>query len=243
MTRLFQLIRLPENPPAWGLLLALAALVAHFVFTALVGPSLTVLVLFPQAEQLSAALLSGWLVGGLLTVFFVQRIVRTPEAMLDLRLNESPTPLLILFGIGFGAAVTLDLIAILVAGRVLPPIELAALLNPSPLLWILAALFMVLVQPLAEELVFRGMLFPALRAAQGVWVAILLSSAFYGLFHFLLFSSETFNLWYGLLEPMLAGLVIGVTRAATRSTRAAVAVHVGVGVFGLVKTLLIVALV
>jgi membrane protease YdiL (CAAX protease family) len=44
-------------------------------------------------------------------------------------------------------------------------------------------------------------------------------------------------MWYGLLSPLIAGLVYGAVRLYTQSTRAALLVHAAFGLFALVKLL------
>ncbi|MBC7814346.1 MAG: CPBP family intramembrane metalloprotease, partial [Burkholderiales bacterium] len=108
--------------------------------------------------------------------------------------------------------------------------------------WVAAVLLMVLAQPIAEELVFRGILFPALRAATGAWAGLFLSALLYGTFHLLTYAPPQEGLvgvWYGLFAPLLAGLVIGGIRAYTGSTRAAIVMHVGFGIFAVLKALTI----
>ncbi|MEO0563962.1 MAG: CPBP family intramembrane glutamic endopeptidase, partial [Chloroflexota bacterium] len=149
------------------------------------------------------------------------------------------------FGIGLGTVITLDLVAIVITGRVIEPPELSALTSGAAAwLWVLLAVHIVVLQPVAEELVFRGVLFPALAAAQNVWLSIFVSGALYGFFHQLLYTypaqDVAFGWWYTLAEPLIAGVVFSFLRAGTGSTGAAIAAHVGVGVFGLLKTMLIV---
>ena len=187
---------------------------------------------------------TGWVIGGGLTIAYVLLGLRGRDG---LRL-DAPYPALIAFGIGFGVAISLDLVAIIVTGRVIEPPELAPIVTQGgALLWLLLGVFVVVIQPIAEELIFRGTLQPALQAAQNVWVSIIITSVLFGLFHRLLYlypaSDVPFSWWYTLAEPLAFGVVLGVARAATGSTRAAIVVHVGWGVFALLKTLLIVAVV
>lgn len=241
MAQLVRRIRAQEAAPPWGLLAALVTLLVAFAFMTVVGSVIGVVLLgaaHPAVQVFS------WSVGGVLLVLFVWLMQREPDRRAALRMGVSSLPLLTAFGIGLGAAVTLDLLAIPFAGAVLRPPELASFVQPPGwVAWLFAGVFMLAVQPIAEELVFRGVLYPAMRAAQGVWVAIIVTTIFYGIFHVLVYPPPmggAAGLWYGLVEPLLAGLVLTVIRAATRSTRAVIAAHVGVGVFALLKTSLIV---
>ncbi len=240
MQQLARQLQTPEPAPPWGLLAGLGAMVAAFLMIAIVGG----VVAFGFFEAGAAgALVTGWAVGGALTIMFVLVTRSTPEDRAALRLDAAGLPPLIAFGIGLGGAVTLDLIAIPIAGEVLRPPELIAFSQqPGLTAWVFGALFMLAVQPAAEELVFRGVLFPALRAAQGLTAALAVSSLFYGIFHQLAYphpAPDAGGVWYGLIEPTLLGVLLGLVRAASGSTRAAIAAHVGVGAFALLKTALI----
>lgn len=243
MQQLFKRLRATEDTPPWGLLTALLTVIIAYAFFSVVGLSIGTL-LVEGDDRIALAI--GWLVGGLLTisaVFFGQR------GQLEGLSLDRTYPALIAFAIGMGAAITTDLLAIPFTGRVIETPELSRLIGPTAapaLLWIILGIFVVLVQPIAEELIFRGMVFPALRAAQNVWGALLISSMLYGLFHQMLYTYPTsFDgmWWYTLTEPLLIGLVLGIVRAATGSTTAAIVAHVGVGVFALLKLLLIAGIV
>jgi membrane protease YdiL (CAAX protease family) len=98
----------------------------------------------------------------------------------------------------------------------------------------------VVAQPVAEELVFRGIALPALRQGFGAWMGLVLCSLAYGLFHQLAYSSPTNDatlVWYGLALPLLAGLFISGVRVYTGSTRAAIAAHMAFGLFAVLKAL------
>lgn len=241
MSDFFWRLRTPEAAPPWGIFVALFVLVMAFAFMTVVGSTIGVILL---GAANPAAPLFSWMVGGMLLLVLVAFTLRTPEQLEALCLNEARLPVLIAFGVGLGTAVTLDLIAIPFTGAVLRPPELATFGTAAgAFAWLLAAVFMLIVQPFAEELVFRGVLYPALRAAQSVWAALIVTSLFYGIFHLIVYpppAGDAAGLWYGLTEPLLVGLVLTVIRAGSRSTRAAVAAHVGVGVFALLKTTLIV---
>lgn len=238
MQQTWKQLNQPEAAPPWGLITAIVAVVIAFVFLTLVGGTIGLTLLADTPSALPA----GWLAGSLLTLAFVLITRRTPEDRRALFQPGKGMPLLIAFGIGFGIAVTLDLIAAIFVQQVIRAPELATLTSGLAL-WGIGGVFMIIVQPLNEELIFRGMLYPALRAAQGWVVAVVVSSAFYGLFHQLIYSSPlyagTLGLWYTLIEPLLAGLVFGLIRAASKSTWAAVAAHVGFGVFAFLKSLFI----
>jgi len=238
MQALLQRIRQPEAAPPWSLTWAIATVVLAFLFCAFVGSAVAVTL---TGAAPNTAVVYGWALGGLLTIAVV--LIGQRGRLSGLRLRGQ-FPVLIAFGVGLGAAVTLDLLAALFAGRVIEPPETARLIGgASVLLWVVTGLFVVVIQPVAEEIVFRGTLYPALRDAQNVWAAILVSGLMYGLFHQVLYTYATpdvaFAWWYTLVEPVAVGITLSILRAATQSTGAALAAHVGVGTFALLKTLLI----
>lgn len=234
---LFRQINRVEPPPPWGLLTALFLFVAAFGLM-FAGVNIGAVMV---SDNVTVALTFGWLIGCMFVIAMIGVFQRSTEDRAALRLAPTPAPLITLFGVGFGVAVTLDLIGIPVQGRVLPPPELATYSAVTGgITWIMGAILMIIVQPLADEMLFRGILYPALRAIQSVWAAIILSSVFYGLFHQFIYASRDIEPWTALVEPLFMGLTCGIVRAATQSTRAAIVTHIGFGVFAVLKTLLIV---
>jgi len=77
-------------------------------------------------------------------------------------------------------------------------------------------LAVVVVSPVTEELLFRGILLPGLARRVGTPTALLTSSALFGVIH----GSARFA-----LVAFAAGIVLGAVRIVTRSTWACVAVH------------------
>jgi hypothetical protein len=69
------------------------------------------------------------------------------------------------------------------------------------------------------------------------------TSVFYAVFHLLAYAppggSSGALLWYTLILPFLESLFITVVRANTRSTRAAIAAHAGLGLFALLRAFVI----
>lgn len=250
--RVFTRIAQLEPAPPWGMLSAVATVIAMFA-AMVIGTTIAVTLLVGQDAASSVALTLtqrpdvlpvGWIIGSILTVAFVWSGRRRDADRSALRLNVSalPLPFLLLLGVGF--AILLDLISLAVTGQFLPTPELhyVAFGDATIGAWTAAVLLLVLAQPITEELVFRGILFPALRAATGAWAGLFLTALLYGTFHLLTYTPPQEGLvgvWYGLLAPLLAGLVIGGVRAYTGSTRAAIIMHVGFGIFAILKALTI----
>jgi membrane protease YdiL (CAAX protease family) len=102
---------------------------------------------------------------------------------------------------------------------------------------------MGLLQPIGEELVFRGMLFPRLKHALGSWSGYLFTSVIYAVFHLIAYApaggGSPALFWYTLAVPFLDSLFITLVRANTRSTRAAMVAHAGIGIFSVLRAYII----
>jgi membrane protease YdiL (CAAX protease family) len=247
----------PELP--FSTAAGLSGLVALVVGLLLVGP--TVALLIPGLPP-NVVLLLGWTLGGLLAIGFIYIRLKTPIQRAALWAATQPAPpkgkkasapavdlpgltaqelfFMLLLGVGF--AITLDVISGRVTNTFLPEPELRALYTPGqpiPILgWILAAVFMIGVQPLAEELAFRGLLLPALRRLTGPWPGHLLTALAGAVFHQVAYATPggDFNaVWFGFIAPLLTNLLFGSIRLHSGSTRAALLAHIGFGLFALVK--------
>jgi len=234
----------PESAPPWGLPAAALAIVGAFV--AMIAVSVFV---GTWLGERPATLLIGWTFGGLAVLAFVLQSRRSAPDRAALRLTRTRMVLPLLLALNIAIAMLLDLLSLGVTGQFLPVSELLPLAQqPGEVAsWLFAVVFMVIVQPIAEELVFRGVTLPALRATFGGWAGILASAILYGVFHFVVYSptypalypdaTRDTALWYGLLLPSLDGLVFSLVRARAGSTRAAIIAHAAFGIFALLKLL------
>ncbi len=84
-------------------------------------------------------------------------------------------------------------------------------------------LFVTLIGPIWEELLFRGFLFPLLAKSVGPWLGIVLSAIPFALLH----GAQNEWSWQYVLLIFIAGFVFGYTRYKTGSTAAAAVVHAG----------------
>ena len=229
-----------EPAPPWGL--GSAVLVILVAFIALVVGTAFTLIWF---EMLPYAAVAGWTFGGIITTVFVLQTRRRTEDRAALKLGAGGPSLLFVMFLCVGFALLFDLISLAVTGAFLPAPELLGLdLRAGSLLeWVFAVALMLLVQPVSEELVFRGVAFPALRNAFGAWAGLVLVAAAYAVYHLLAFPPNYANaagitpIWYGLVLPFLQGLVISAVRAHSGSTRVAIAAHVAFGLFAVIKVL------
>lgn len=244
--RLLSRIGSPEAAPGWGLPSALMLLVAAFV-AVIVGSTIGSL-LFPQAQFV---LLLGWTLAALITIAITLSNLSKPEQRAALRLSQAGAlpSIFFLLLIGIGLAITLDVLLRAVTGAMLPAPELMDVYfrvqlyqqAVQPLSWVLALIFMVVLQPLADELIFRGALLPVLRSTFGSWSGYIISALLYAAFHMLLYPPPLPNtniaVWYGFIAPLISGLIFGAVRLYTGSTRAAIFTHAAFGIFAVINLL------
>lgn len=243
MNALLKRIGTLEAAPPWGIGTVIITFAAAFI-AIIVGFTFG-FALFP--EEGGYREVAGWTLSMGLIVVMVWQTRRADRAWLKLAPPTTPLPL-ILF-VAFGFAVAIDLIGLAVTGGSAVEIaasELANLVAPNVVGWLFAALFMLVAQPIGEELVFRGVAFPAIRALVGAWGGLIINALIYALFHLLAYplsaqAAPAFSAWYGFFQPFLDGLVIAAVRAATGSTRAAIIAHAGFGVFALLKLFVLVS--
>lgn len=227
-----------EAAPPWSFFRALGMFVGMFALL-ITGTTIAQIVVGDS----QSAIMTGWSIGMILTILFVGVMFRQTDEQVDaLRISAAPRNLPIILLLGFGVAVMFDLLSWVAAGnQTLAAAELLTFTRNTVNTggWLIALLFMVLLQPIAEELVFRGVMFPALRAALGAWTGLVFCAGFYAVFHFVAYAPSPENqrvlLWYGLMLPFLDGLFISVVRATTGSTRAAMVAHAALGLFAVLK--------
>jgi len=100
----------------------------------------------------------------------------------------------------------------------------------NPISLVIVMLFLVLIGPIFEELVFRGFLYPLLARTFGVAGGILLSALPFALLH----GAQNQWAWQQLAMIGIAGAVFGYARYKTRSTAASTMLHCGFNLMGAV---------
>lgn len=227
---LFTRVRQPEAPPPWTSFSALQTVIVSYM-TVIVGTVLAVMVFGQQRFSL----LLGWTLAGALTLVFVWFTRRSPQERAALRLGPTNnTSLLLVALLCLGIAMALDVL------RRYQPVPELMNFTRTPGEWLFAGLFMLMVQPIAEEVVFRGVMYPALRVTLGAWTGVLATILAHALFHFLAYSSADMNIdaiWLTLALPYIDALVLTLVRAYTGSTRAAIVGHMAFGLFAMVKVI------
>jgi membrane protease YdiL (CAAX protease family) len=100
--------------------------------------------------------------------------------------------------------------------------------------WVLS-LFGITLAPLIEELFFRGFLYPVLVRRLGTVIAVVLTSAAFGLIH----APQLGTAWAPVLLVFLVGLTLTTTRAVTKSVAPGMLIHIAYN--GTISVLLFVA--
>jgi membrane protease YdiL (CAAX protease family) len=175
-----------EPGRTWGVLDAVAAVLT---VPAVLALSLLALDVVPEVPDAAATAVATVLLGGL-TVLVVRRPARQSggaERALGLDLPEwRDTGRVVLWSLLLLLAQALS-VAVLAA--VVPrlrdvPVDNASFLREEPPLALIAIVLAgVLLAPVIEEVLFRGVVLQGLMPRLGFWPAALLSSLFFGLFH------------------------------------------------------------
>jgi membrane protease YdiL (CAAX protease family) len=230
-----------EPAPPWGFFGAINT--AFIPLVALVAASLVALSLV--AEPIYLANVLTWVIAAALTLLYIRVTRRTPQEVEALRLGMRSRLLINLLW-GIGLAILIDIIALGITGDFLPQPELAGLWanreSAGLIAWVLIVVFALVLQPISEELVFRGVFFSSARASIGGWGGLFVTAMVYALYHYLAFPFAVDGLtgvWYRLVSPLLAGLILGGIRANSGSTLAAIVAHVGFNLFALLKLLVL----
>ena len=85
------------------------------------------------------------------------------------------------------------------------------------------AIFGTFIAPLAEELYFRGLLFPVLKRSAGMNGSLIITAFGFALLH----AAQLGMAWAPLLVLFIVGLALTMVRAATHSLASSTLVHVG----------------
>jgi len=229
-------INAKQAPVTWNNFDMISSWVVLFLATALLGPA----IVFPSGGQVTPTiLLLGWAIGQvvLLAYLFVT-LRRKPENLRDLQLTKTRQTIPFLLLIGVGLLLTLDVVASLATRQFLPSPELIGVGTGGVLDWVLAVIFMVILQPIAEEIVFRGITLPKLRELMGGRNGWLAAALLFAIYHALVFGTQlsgSLAFWFAFIVPLLMGVFIGAIRIYTNSTRAAILVRMGVGIFAVLS--------
>jgi CAAX protease family protein len=103
-----------------------------------------------------------------------------------------------------------------------PNLPIDEMLRTTSEAWLMAA-FGILIAPLAEEVFFRGLLFPALARHTGTLVSLLLTSLLFGAIH----SAQLAGAWAQIACIALVGCVLTAVRWRFHSLASSTLVHAG----------------
>jgi membrane protease YdiL (CAAX protease family) len=241
---LMQRIAAREPSVSWSLVLAIFFVIALIILW-IAGQSIAITL---SGENFTAYTASTAVIGAALgslaaaLVVFLWARRQTGIGWVALLRFQQPIwlPIFVVILIGLGAAWAIDLIGILLkikGDQVLPPI-LDALRNPIGITWVIAAVFAIVIQPLAEGFIFYGVLYPALaRDVKNNWIACFAVAVFYAAVNAAIFNAGAIG-WFLLVQPLLMAFVIALVRAYSQSALSAIIARVMFGLFFVLAALI-----
>lgn len=232
----FARLQARETPPSWNLGSAFFYVVAYAIVWMMCVLIVSVLLGDTGGSIAPATYIYSALLSNVVMVIGVYQWARRRlgnQWITNLRLDPVGNQQAILtLLISLGVAWSIDLIGVLLqakGGQVVPP-QFNALLQAIDLTWVVGAVVALLLQPVAETLVFSGLLYPATtkRGADNARSALAVGIV-YMFVHVLLAVQQ--SPWYVVAYPLLTGLYVTGVRAYTKSTRLAIIARVGIGLF------------
>jgi hypothetical protein len=231
-------LRAAEAPPAWRLTNGVVFVLAYVLFSIVWLLSVSVLADEAQSGAPSARtlMLSALLTAIVITLGIGQWARRKFGerwlSVLRLLAPSRPAALLAILLLGLGIAWTIDLVGRLLnltAGQIVPP-TLEVMRQGEPLAFVLGVLLAVVFQPVADGLLFGGLVYPSVARVSGDnRIGIVAVALLYMLVSLLTSSSQ--GQWYALIQPFCMMLVVLGVRAYTQSVRAAIVARAAFGVF------------
>ena len=259
--RIINKIQRPEDINiVWGLGLPISLMIISFLTRPLGVSMVTALRDEDLATPSILALLWGGIIASLPILWLIVQFVgnanarhaeeeRQPPLLFTdlLKLTESRTaPLWTVSAIGFIVIVLLDTLALIVGSEQESLIlGLDRLGDATTATWLGTVLYFLVILPLMEELLFRGLLYPVLvqRMNHNLPAIGLTTLLFIG-YYFLQVVDGALGwpvIYAGVIFPLVLGLTTGLVRAHTQSTLSAIGVHVAFNLFLILKAVLIFA--
>jgi membrane protease YdiL (CAAX protease family) len=93
--------------------------------------------------------------------------------------------------------------------------------------------FAVIVTPLVEELLFRGVLFPVVARSLNTFWAVILVSVLFGLAHMATYGPDA----YSIMQSLVAGLYLTWLRARTGALAPSIAAHAALNLYATVEAI------
>ena len=241
---LMQKLSRPGERPPWSVATAAVSGLVIFMCLAGIGPAMSSLLL--NSQQPSPFLLMlGWTLGLALTTIYVLVNRRSSrQSWHALRLKPGFLPVQIALLVGVAIALGISLAVSLASGRFLPIPEIYGFQSAGLPGTVIAALLLILLQPLAESLVFQAVILPSLRSAIGPWRGIFITSILFAILHYAVFFSSHqathHPLWHGLVYPLLTGAAFCLLKVYTASSRAVIIARAAAGLAFLLTALALV---
>ncbi|MBN1889775.1 MAG: CPBP family intramembrane metalloprotease [Thermoflexales bacterium] len=221
-----------ETPPPWGIATAIGLILGYLVvlnvvgFVAMIASALFTPFAMASEENLVKIVSTGQFIaitngaGHLAALgmiyWVVNRAARRQASFFALVGLESVS--LSWLGVAAGGAALLvvltELVALLPGASPVPWLYTTTILFTSPWDWIALAVHLVLIAPLVEEVLHRGVFYPAVAARYGVWAGMAASIVVYGALHLMTYGGD----WAALLRAFAAGMLYTFLRAASKST-------------------------
>ncbi len=188
---------------------------------------------FINENMVWVVIISGLLTLAALWIFFVIRKKKlTKEAGISL-LTMKNQMLLVALGIGLGFIINFGLQLLPIPEKMVDSyIQSSQGLFSAPFL--LMILSNVIIAPLVEEIIFRGLILSRLRKVMPVWTAVIISSIAFAIMHGQL-------LW--IAYTFLLGIVFSLMVLKTGSTLSSIIVHMIFNLFGVLLSVLSIHLV
>ena len=259
---ILKFVREPEpTQPLWGLPLPFGLTIAYVIayLTALLSVTTW------REDELTSpdgvSIIAAGILGGLLTIWFIRQNIRS--AIIDietqskgkkslkvaeaLSMQESQSrELWLVWLAALSIAIALDAFALLVQPETTFPVGIDRLGdNIAWSTWLLVFGLFVIVRPIAEEFIFRGVLYPVLaQRFQDNFVAIYITAFLFTIYYFVQVFETDLRwgiVYWGLIYPFILGITAGIARAHTKSTWGAIGTHMMFGFFLFLKALLTLA--
>lgn len=231
-----------QDAPPWSIGEMVLALAVLAVGTILFGSVIAASTSPDSFNPEPISLVLGWLVSMVIVIAFVLvRWRRTKEMFDGLALSASKWNPLLAVLIGVAAIFTADVVAGLGSGDFAAFAPLQGIDQAQFGQVLLASLFL-LVQAVAEGLIFWGIVLPRLRASISAWGGLSLTLVIFVAYYYLVFGEplpDNLGFWYGIIAPLMIGFTLATVHIWSNSTRTAILTQIGVGI-GVIIALVVV---
>ncbi len=222
-----------ESAPPWGVGEVALAIAVLLIGTLIIGTGITASASPSTTNPDPISFVFGWLIGLVIVfVFVLVRWRRTKERFDALKLQQGTWHPLLAIMVGLGGGFTGAVIAGLGSGSFIAPMQVLGINNDIGSL-ALVSLFILLVQPIAESIIFAGIAVPRLRSSLGGWAGLLTTMLPFAVYYYLVFGTravDSIAIWYGAIYPFIIGFTLGAVRVWSKSTLATILAQLGVGI-------------